>query len=519
MRRGRHGCPRDSARRWAGLALTLLLGLLGGHGATAGRAEPLPVVSVGSKSFTESYLLGEIIAQVISRVGEARVERRLGLGGTGITYRALLHGNIDIYPEYTGTLSHAILKEPSIQNIDVLRRRLEPQGLTISDPLGFNNTYALAMRADMAAQLDVHTISDLRRHPQLTAAFSSGFLERDDGWPGVRRHYDLTLAHVRTMEHALTYEALAQGEVDLIDIFSTDGKLAKFDLRILQDDRHFFPSYYAVLFVRQEFVERFPRTWEALRQTLVGQIDAHTMVRLNAQADLHGQSFRQVSARFLAREGEAGTVRWAMLRTLLTLTIEHVYLVTVALASAVVLGVPLGIVAARWRRLGQVELMTIGILQTIPALALLCFMIPLFGIGKLPALVALLLYALLPIVRNTYTGIIGLDRQLIDIAGVLGLSCWQRLRRIELPLASLSIMAGIKTSAIFTVGTATLAAFIGGGGYGTLIVRGLALDDLSTILAGAIPAALLALVMHGVFELADRLMIPRGVRQTLHRRS
>jgi osmoprotectant transport system permease protein len=507
----------NSARWWFGLLL--LLCLLTGSLATSDGAASKPVLGVGSKSFTESYILGEIIAQIISRVGEARVERHLGLGGTGITYRALLHGNIDIYPEYTGTLSHAILKDPSAQAVEAIRRQLEPQGLTISEPLGFNNTYALAMRADVAARLGVQTISDLRRHPHLTAAFSSGFLERDDGWPGLRRHYGVTLANVRAMEHALTYEALAQGEVDIIDIFSTDGKLTKFDLRILRDDRHFFPSYYAVLFARQAFIERFPRTWEALRQTLVGQIDDRTMARLNAQADLHGESFQQVSGRFLEQEVDAMAVRWTMLRTLLTLTVEHVYLVTFALAIAIVVGVPLGIIAARLRRLGQVELMTIGILQTIPALALLCFMIPLFGIGKLPALVALLLYALLPIVRNTYTGIISLDRQLVDIAGVLGLSRWQRLRRIELPLASLSIMAGIKTSAIFTVGTATLAAFIGGGGYGTLIVRGLALDDIKTILAGAIPAALLALVMHGLFELVDRVVIPRGLQHELRHRS
>jgi osmoprotectant transport system permease protein len=157
----------------------------------------------------------------------------------------------------------------------------------------------------------------------------------------------------------------------------------------------------------------------------------------------------------------------------------------------------------------------VGVLQTIPSLALLCFMIPLFGIGKMPALVALALYALLPIVRNTYTGLISIDRQLLEIAGVLGLSRWQRLVRIELPLSSLHIMAGIKTSAVWTVGTATLAAFIGGGGYGDLIVRGLALDDVTLILSGAVPAAVMALVFHGLFERLDRVVIPKGLRQTL----
>jgi osmoprotectant transport system permease protein len=199
------------------------------------------------------------------------------------------------------------------------------------------------------------------------------------------------------------------------------------------------------------------------------------------------------------------------------LTVDHLLLVVVALGSGIVIGVPLAIVAARRRLLGQVELISVGVLQTVPALALLCFMIPLFGIGKVPALVALSLYALLPIVRNTYTGLIGLDRGIIEVSDVLGLDRWQRLTRIELPLASLSMMAGIKTAAVTTVGTATLAAFIGGGGYGTLIVRGLALNDPSTILAGAVPSALMALAIHGGFELLDMVVVPTGLRLTLVR--
>jgi len=180
--------------------------------------------------------------------------------------------------------------------------------------------------------------------------------------------------------------------------------------------------------------------------------------------------------------------------------------------AATVVGVPLGILAARRATLGHAQLMAVSVLQTIPALALLCFMIPLLGIGTLPALVALFLYALLPIVRGTYTGLATVDARLLEIADVLGLSRWRRLLRIELPLGSVNVMAGIKTAAIWTVGTATLAAFIGGGGYGTLIVRGLALDDAGTILAGAIPAALMALIFHGLFEWLDRVVVPRGLR-------
>lgn len=481
-------------------------------GPWSGWAQTTPVVAVGSKSFTESFILGEIIAQVIEAAGEARVERKFGLGGTGITYRAIAAGNIDIYAEYTGTLSRAILKDPAVHTVPEIRQHLAAQGLSISEPLGFNNTYALGMRRDVAERLKIRTISDLAGHPRLAAAFSEGFLQRDDGWPGLRQHYGLQLAAVHTMGHTLTYEALVNRQVDVIDIFSTDGKIPKLDLTILRDDRQFFPAYHAVLFVRQGFIERFPRTWEALQQRLVGRINDQTMSAMNAQAEVDGQPFHQVSTQFLHQGNVPVSPRDNVLRQLGPLTLDHLVLVGIALLVSTALGLPLGIFAVRFRLLGQAEMMTIGVLQTVPALALLSFMIPLFGIGKLPALVALCLYALLPIVRNTYTGLVSLDVQLLEIAGVLGLSGFQRLWRIELPLASRSIMAGIKTSAVLTVGTATLAAFIGGGGYGTLIVRGLALDDLTTIMAGAIPAALMALAVQGGFELLDLVLIPKGLR-------
>ena len=472
-------------------------------------------MAVGSKSFTESYILGEIVADVIERAGEARVERRLGLGGTGITYRAVASGDIDLYVEYTGTLTQAILEDPSATTLEEIRRGLAGDGLTVGAPLGFNNTYALAVRREMADRLQLRSISDLARHPELEAAFSSGFTDREDGWPGLKRRYGLELARVRVMEHALTYEALAAGEVDVIDIYSTDGKLERLDLAILDDDRRFFPDYQAVLLVREDFIERFPRTWRALQAELEGRLDERRMAHLNAMADLDGRGFAEIVAEFFQREAPANVQRDRLVADILELTLDHLWLVFISLGAAVLLGVPLGILAARHRALGQVELVAVGMLQTIPSLALLCFMIPLFGIGKLPALVALSLYALLPIVRNTYTGLIAIDRQLLEIAGVLGLSPGQRLLRIELPLASLHVVAGVKTSAIWTVGTATLAAFIGGGGYGDLIVRGLALDDTALILAGAVPSALMALAFHGLFELLDRWLIPRGLRRTL----
>jgi osmoprotectant transport system permease protein len=493
----------------AGLAALLAFGV---H-ASAAHGAPDAVIRIGSKAFTESYVLAEIVAQVVEQSGEARVERRLGLGGTGVTYRALESGAIDVYPEYAGTLARVLLKDPSLVTTEAIAARLATHGLTISRPLGFANTYALAVRQDMAERLGLKRISDLGRHPQLTAAFSSGFLERDDGWPGLTRHYGIALARVRVMEHALTYRAMTSGDVDVMDVFSTDGQLERLKLALLEDDRRFFPDYSAVILVRRAVVERFPQTWARIREALEGRLDNRRMARLNAMADLDGRSVPEVAAGFLGSATGPGDRRRAVLAELWALTLDHLMLVLVSVGAAVAVGVPAGVVAARFRRTGQVELSVIAVLQTIPALALLMFMIPLFGIGTGPALVALSLYALLPIARNTYAGLIGIDRQLLEIAFVLGLGRVRRLVRVELPLASLSIMAGIKTAVVMTVGTATLAAFIGAGGYGTLIVRGLALDDTRTILAGAAPAAALALLFHAVFELIDRLTVPRGLRE------
>ena len=496
-----------SSRRLRGVVGGVLLAAT----ACTGARTDVPAIVVGSKSFTESYILGEMIAQVIDEAGEARAERRLGLGGTGIVYGALASGAIDVYPEYTGTIGQAILGEPAVTTVEALRARLGPRGLTLSAPLGFDNTYALAVRRDVATRLGLRTISDLGRHPRLAAAFDPGFLERQDGWPGLRRHYGLELADVRIMEHALTYPALASGHVDVIDVFSTDGQLARLDLVLLADDRGFFPDYSAVLLARQSIAQRFPRTWAALERRLAGRLDTATMARLNALADLERRSFADAATVFLGATGSPPARGRG--GELARLTVEHLSLVAVALTVAAALGLPLGVLAARSRRLAQLELIVVGLVQTIPALALLAFMIPLFGIGRIPSLVALCLYALLPIVRNTHAALVSLDPRLVEMTTVLGVSGWRRLAWIELPMASVTIMAGIKTSAVLTVGTATLAAFIGGGGYGTLIVTGLALNDVATILRGAIPAALMALVIHALFEALDRWLVPHPLRE------
>jgi osmoprotectant transport system permease protein len=191
---------------------------------------------------------------------------------------------------------------------------------------------------------------------------------------------------------------------------------------------------------------------------------------------------------------------------------QHLALVGVSLTAAILIAVPLGVLGARRRKVGEAILAATGVVQTIPSLALLVFLIPLLGIGPRPAIAALFLYSLLPIVRNTYAGLHDIPLHIRESAEALGLPGFARLRLIELPLAARAILAGIKTAAVINVGTATLGGFIGAGGYGEVIFTGLYKDDRGLILQGAIPTAVLALLVQGLFELAERYLVPKGLR-------
>jgi osmoprotectant transport system permease protein len=451
-------------------------------------------VKVGSKRFTESYILGEILARA------AGGEHRPGLGNTAILYEALRRGGVDVYPEYTGTIARDILKTEENLDIAALNARLAPLGLEASVPLGFSNSYALGTR------LSLKTISELAKHPAARIGLSHEFLGRRDGWPGLKQAYGLPQAP-RGLDHGLAYEALAAGELDVIDLYSTDAKIERYRITVLEDDRGYFPSYEAVLLYRAEVPKRFPDAFAAWKR-LAGKIDNPVMVRLNARAEIDKVPFTQVAAEFLGGgEGKGRRSLWSALFApdFGRLLAEHLVLVFASLAAAILIGVPLGMLAARRRLLEQPVLVATGLIQTIPSLALLAFLIPLTGaIGVWPALIALFLYALLPITRNAHAGLVQVPRGLVQSGTALGLTPPQILRHVELPLALPTIMAGIKTSAVINVGTATIAAFIGAGGFGERIAQGLALNDHAVLLAGALPAAALALAIHGLFEAIER---------------
>ena len=502
------------------------------------REAPPRKVVVASKNFTESRVLGEIMRLLLEARTELEVEHRAGLGGTLVCFEALLAGEIDVYPDYTGTGWSIVLKEPDkitsplrafLHVQAAYRERYDVEWL---QPFGLNNTYALAMTEERASELGVETISDLVPHQdELRAAFSIEFVDREDGYQGLAPHYGLDLGAVAAMEHGLAYEAIVSGEVDLIDAYSTDGKLLRYGLRVLADDRAFFPPYDAAPLVRGELLRAAPEVGEVL-ELLAFRLPDERITALNYQVEVEGRTFEAVARGFLEEQGlleaEAGgpgpalTRRspWAFFagrwRETLRLVGEHLFLTGLSVGLASLLAIPLGIAITRSRWAERISLGAAGVVQTIPSLALLAFMIAIPGLGlsTRSAVVALTLYAVLPILRNTFAGLRSVDPDLIDAARGMGLTERQILTRVQLPLATGTIMAGVRTATVVTIGFATLAAFIGAGGLGEPIVTGLYLNDRALIQSGALPAAALALVADGLLGRLERALVPPGVSGT-----
>ncbi|MCA9671793.1 MAG: ABC transporter permease subunit [Myxococcales bacterium] len=502
----------------------------GAGGGGGGRGKQKPTITIGSKKFTESTLLGEMLAQLAEAHAGVRVVRRYNLGGTQLAYTALKTGEIDCYVEYTGTALRAILKDKgSAQSASAVFARVsraarEQDKLLWLAPFGFSNTYVLIAHVAAAKKHALRKISDLLRVPDLRWGMSYEFLRRDDGMVGLRRAYKLAPKNLVGMEHDLVYQALKNGKVDVSDSYSTDAKLLHADAVILRDDRRFFPPYEAAPLVRAELAARAPAVIAAFSM-LAGRIDNVTMRVLNGEVELSRKRFASAARVFLQSRGLIGGKRVVKRRALgffallwqrrgktLRLTAEHLMLSGVAVLAACLLGIPIGVMISRRPRASALTLAAAGVLQTIPSIALLAFMLPLFGVGAKPAIFALFLYGLLPILRNTVTGLRGVDPRLLEVGTGLGMRPMQRLWRVELPLAAPTILAGVRTSMVINIGTATLAAFIGAGGLGEPIVTGLSLTDTDLVLAGAVPAALLAVIVDALLAGVERLATPRGLR-------
>jgi osmoprotectant transport system permease protein len=478
---------------------------------------------VASKPFGESYLLAELFAQLLEARGLS-VSRRPGLGATEIAFEALRTGAIDVYPEYTGTGLVAILHEPPQSDPKVVFARVAAEfrrrwGIQWLAPLGFQNTYAIAVRPGTARRDSLSTLSDLARaSPRLTAGLTPDFIGRPDGLPGLASVYGMSFRQVHSLVPAIKYQALAAGKVDVIDGYATDGLIARYGLTVLRDDRHFFPPYEAAALVGRNLVETAPGAVVALGE-LSGRLDEVTMRDLNRRVEVDGQTVGAVAASALQALGLVGPGAPTDLQrprsvvdrsALVKQTLRHLLLVGISLGVACLVALPLGVLLERARGPAESVIRGVGLIQTVPGIALLAFMIPLFGIGIVPALVALSVYSIFPILRNTYTGVRDASPDAVEAATASGMTPGQVLYLVRIPLAAPVIMAGIRTAAVINVGTATLAAFIGAGGLGDPIVAGLALADNRMILSGAIPAALLALLVDASLAACERWVTPRG---------
>lgn len=498
-----------------------LMGLCAPVVAVAAQDTPL---RIGSKRFTESYILAELLAQRAAPFSSVAPQVRQGLGNTAIVFEALRAGQIDMYAEYAGTIALEILKTTQPMTLEQMHTALAPQGLGVGIALGFNNGYALAVRAADAQRLALGSLSDLAAQPQLTVGLSNEFIGRADGWKGLVNHYGLKQTP-RGLDHGLAYDAIAAKQIDVMDIYTTDAKIDFLGLRVLVDDKSYFPRYDAVVLYRLDVPVRHPQAWAAL-QKLEGRINEPMMIAMNARAELKGAAFDVIARDQLAVLDQATTAPpgpgasdtvargfWAKLLApdLARLARQHLMLVAVSVGLASLLGIPLALLTLRSPWLSTALLGATGLLQTVPSIALLAVLISVLGvIGTAPALIALTLYALLPIMRNTATGVHQVPPGIRQAALSLGLTPLQKLRWIELPLALPTIVAGLHTATAIAIGTATIAAFVGAGGFGERIVTGLALNDPEMLLAGALPAALLALLSEAAFVLWERRLRHRA---------
>ena len=506
------------------LLLTLVLAV------TQPARDTRPVI-IASKPFGESYILCEMFAQLLEARG-FRVDRRPGLGATEIAFAALRTNAIDVYPEYTGTgllaiLGDTIRRAPREAFAHVSTEFRNRFGVRWLPPLGFENTYAISVRRETASRYALRTFSDLARvSGQLRGGFTADFIGRADGLAGLQRTYGFRFREVRPLLAAVKYQALASGDVDVIDGYSTDGLIARYDLVVLEDDRRFFPPYEAAALLGPAVVSDVPGAVVALTE-LSGRIDVSLMRALNRRLEVDGTPVAVVARAALDTLGLLGkstpdsargsnlgsrpSARESFVRAIVVergafaqRVLRHLLLSAVSLVAAALVAIPFGLALERRRTLAEPLVRVTGLLQTIPGIALLAFMIPVLGIGVVPALVALFVYSLYPIVRNTYSGVRDADPAAVSAAHALGMTPSQVLRYVRLPLAAPTIMAGVRTAAVINVGTATLAAFIGAGGLGDPIVTGLALSDTGLILSGAVPAALLALAVDFVLGVCER---------------
>lgn len=492
----------------------------------------LPPLTIGSKVFSESLILGEMLGLILEKKFNQPVIRRLNLGGTKVVFDALQKGDIDTYPEYTGTGYVFILKkkdfsrDPKLIYDQVKKAYYDQFKIIWGPPIGFNNAYDLAVRSDDPDFEDIDSLSELPKdlsEYRFTSAHE--FMERTDGFNAFKKFYGLKFDqdNVIGMDAGLMYAALQDEQVDMIMAYGTDGRISAYHLKVIADDKHFFPPYWAAWVFKEETLKKYPHLKDAMN-IFHNLINKKEMQKMNAQVDQFKRSPRDVARNFLISKGilhgkiVKGKKRsflqfvYKKRKYLLKVTKDHIKLSALSLLLALLISLPTGILLTRFEKLAGPVFAVVNTLQTIPSLALLGLLIPLTGIGFTPAIIALFLYSLLPLIRNTYTGINGVNKNYIEASKGMGLTSLQILKSVEIPLAMPVILAGVRTSSVIVIGTATLAALVGAGGLGEPIFRGVATINSQLILLGAVPSALLAIIVDKLLALAELRLISKGLQ-------
>lgn len=285
-------------------ALTLVLAACGSN--NGGSASGGKKITIGSKNFTENILLAHILADLIEAKTDIKVDRKMNLGGSNVVWTALKNNDVQLYPEYTGTIVANYYQEETGNAEETLAKTKElvkQDGLVYMEPFAFNNTYTLAISKKTADQYNLKTFSDLAKvSKDLVLGAEFEFLDRDDGYPGLQKLYNMTFKSAKGMDHGVIYQAIDQGETDVTDAYATDAQIKAHDLVILEDDKEFFPPYNAAAVIRQDTLDEYPELNDVLN-LLKGQITNEEMQSLNAKVDIDGLKEEDVAHDFLVEQG------------------------------------------------------------------------------------------------------------------------------------------------------------------------------------------------------------------------
>lgn len=479
-------------------------------------------VTIGGKVFTEQSILVDLLAQLLEDHQIAVIKKK-NLGGTLVAFEALKKNDLDIYVEYSGTSYHSIFKQKDIlsqeETFNFLKKEFSKNNIYSFPSLGFSNSYALVSKINNP----YNQISDLKiDSKKYSIAFEHELLTRPDGFPEFSKTYDLEFKKVSSMNVGLMYQAVHQGQVDFGIGYTTDGRNKAFEMKIIKDDLRFFPQYFASILVHEKALKAYPELKKIL-SGLNNKISAEEMTEMNYLVDVKKMSPLKVTRNFLQKKklikssennldimSENYLIKNSAL--LFSKLKEHLYICIYALLFTFFFGFIFGIAAYWNQRIKQFVFILVNIFQTVPSLALFGFLIPFLGIGFKPSLIALVMYALLPLVHNVYTGLSEVDKDIIQSFKAIGMNRWQILTKIQIPMALPTLSAGLRTSTVIIIGTATIAAFIGAGGLGELIFQGISSMDHRLILLGAIPAALLALIADFLIYSLCRFLTSQGIK-------